>query len=108
MTGYTLINLKLLLEEAGEDAAKNVLSAFSCPLNGDVECFLRSKAIEFSKQGISQTHLVMAPYQGKSVLVGYFTLANKYIRLSAKVLRNSTRRRLAKFAVFDNDLREYC
>ena len=59
MTGYKLINLKLMLDTVGEDSVKTVLSSFSCPLNPDVENFLRFKAIEFARQGFSQTHLVM-------------------------------------------------
>lgn len=57
MAGYNLVNLNILLEELGEDQTAEILSAFSCPLNPDVEYFLRRKAIEFAKQGFSQTHL---------------------------------------------------
>ncbi len=32
MTGYKLINLKLMLDTVGEDSVKTVLSSFSCPL----------------------------------------------------------------------------
>ena len=54
---------------------KRFLSDFSCPLNADVEDFLKFKAIEFSRQGLAQTHLVMASYRDKPVLVGYFAMA---------------------------------
>lgn len=97
-----------MVEEVGEDTAKAVLSTFSCPLNGDVESFLRLKAIDFAKQGLSQTHLVIAPYKQQPVLVGYFTLANKYITVSAKNMSNTQRKRLAKFSIFNNALRAYC
>ena len=60
MTGFKIVNLKLLVEEIGEEETKTLLSNFSCPLNEDVEEFLRIKAIEFSKQGLAQTHLVFA------------------------------------------------
>lgn len=50
MTGYRIVNLKLLVEELGEDAAKRILSGFSCPLNPDVEFFLSKKAIDFAKK----------------------------------------------------------
>lgn len=108
MTGYKLINLKLMVDTVGEDTAKAVLSTFSCPLNRDVEGFLRIKAIDFAKQGFSQTHLVMASYREEPVLVGYFTLANKYITVSSKKLGNTQKKRLAKFSIFDNNLRAYC
>jgi hypothetical protein len=110
MTGYRVVNLKILIEELGEDTAKSILSDFSCPLNPDVEFFLSKKAIEFAKHGWSQTHLVFASYKGEWVLVGYFALSSKYIRISAKYLGNassSLRRRISQFATYDRALKCY-
>lgn len=109
MTGYKIVNLKLLIEEIGEERTKNeFLSNFSCPYNKDVEEFLKHKAIEFSKQGLSQTHLVFASYKGKPALAGYFTLANKYIHIQAKNIPSSTwRKRISKFGTFDHNLKSY-
>lgn len=44
MSGYIGVNLRdtLLDETLGESAAKGILSSFSCPLNPDVEHFLRN------------------------------------------------------------------
>ena len=108
MIGFKVVNLKLMLEELGEERVKSILSKFSCPLNEDVETFLRSKAIEFSKQGLSQTHLVFASFREKPVLVGYFCLANKYITVKSDKLSSSLRKRLAKFSSFDPVIRSYC
>lgn len=108
MTGYKIVNLKVLIEEIGEDSAKGILSDFSCPLNPDVEDFLRIKAIEFAKQGFSQTHLVFASYRDNPVLVGYFTLANKYITVASKKMSNTLRKRIAKFATHDKRVNTYC
>lgn len=107
MTGYKIVNLRFLIEELGEDRAKEILSSFCCPLNPDVEDFLRIKAIEFARQGLSQTHLVMASYKGEPVIAGYFTLANKYIAVSSKKLSGTTRKRINKFAIHDSQLRAY-
>lgn len=110
MTGYRVVNLSALVEELGEDEAKNILSDFSCPLNKDVERFLSKKAIEFSLQGWAQTHLVFASYKGEWVLVGYFSLANKYIRISASRLGkagNALRKRISRFATYDSALKAY-
>lgn len=52
MTGYIQVNLREMISNLGEDKVKDILSDFSCPLNKDVELFLRNKAIEFSKQGM--------------------------------------------------------
>lgn len=110
MTGYKIVNLRVMLEELGEDSVREILSSFSCPLNKDVEQFMRSKAIDFAAQGWAQTHLVMASYKQSPVLVGYFTLANKYISISAKMFqsRSSTlRRRIAKFAAYNAEAKSY-
>ena len=110
MTGYRVVNLNLLVEELGEDTAKRILSDFSCPMNADVEFFLSQKAIDFAKQGWAQTHLIFASFKNQWVLVGFFALANKYIRISAKSLgksSNSLRKRIAKFATYDSVLNAY-
>ncbi len=107
MTGYRVVNLSYLIETLGEDTAKSILSTFSCSLNLDVEQFLQNKAILFAKQGWAQTHLVFASYKGKWVLVGYFALASKNIRIIAKNLGNTLRKRIAKFATYDTMLKAY-
>ena len=71
MTGFRIVNLKILIEEHGKEFAQKLLSDFSCPLNTDVEYFLHKNAIIFSEQSLSQTHLVFASYQNSPVLVGY-------------------------------------
>ena len=79
MNGFIIVNLLDLIDKYGEEHVKNkILSDFSCPANKDVEKFLLVKSIEFAKQWLSQTHLVFCSFQGKLVIAGYFTLANKY------------------------------
>lgn len=107
MLGIKIVNLNLLIEECGEDAAKACLSTFSCPLNRDVENFLKHKAIDFAKQGWAQTHLVMMSYKKEMVMVGYFTLASKFITIQAKNLSATTRKKLGKFATYDPALKAY-
>lgn len=108
MAGYNLVNLNVMLEGLGEDRTSEILSSFSCPLNPDVEYFLQRKAIEFAKQGFSQTHLVFASYKGEQVLVGYYALANKYITVSANQLNRRLKDRINKFSTYDARLRYYC
>lgn len=108
MEGYEIVNLNFLVDELGEDRTKQILSCFSCPMNRDVEFFLKVKAIEFAKQGLSQTHLVFASYKGKPELVGYYALANKYITVSANKLSRRLKDRINKFSTYDSRLRCYC
>lgn len=110
MSGYYGVNLIDILNdsELGENAAKSILSNFSCPLNSDVEDFLKNKSIMFSRQSISSTYLIMASYQKQNVHVGYFTLANKMFCISKDSLPNSKwRRRIAKFGQYDTTLKKY-
>ena len=108
MIGFKIINLKIMVEEIGEEPTKKLLSNFSCPLNQDVETFLRQKAIEFSKQGLSQTHLVFASYKNNPELVGYFCLANKYITVQRSSLSKTLRKRISKFSTLDKNIDAYC
>lgn len=108
MSGYIGINLKEMLEQIGEVETKSILSDFSCPLNPDVENFLRNTAIEFSKQGISSTYLVMASYKEKYVLVGYYTLSNKFFCIDKSAFPSKNlRKRITKFAQYDSTLKRY-
>lgn len=108
MTGYKIVNLRLLMDEIGEEQTKMLLSNFSCPLNKDVETFLRSKSIEFSKQSLSRTHLIFASYKGSVELIAYFCLANKYITVQRDSLSKTLRKRISKFAVYDKNINTYC
>lgn len=94
---YYQINLKDMITELGEEETKNILSSYLCPKNADIEYFLKDKAIEFTKQGIAATHLVFTTLKEKTVLVGYFALANKTIHISNRVLNYNYRRRIKRF-----------
>lgn len=117
MEGYRRIGLKQLLrltEETPESMSleklRDLLSAFYCPFPNDVEDFLRTKAIEFEKQGTAATHLIMTSHKGNLVLVGYFTLASKYVHVEVKNNRyrlgSKLKQRLKKFGVYEADLKK--
>ncbi|MBY0117837.1 N-acetyltransferase [Paenibacillus xylanexedens] len=101
MHGYVEIPLLDLTTELGDEAANKIINDFSCPMNKDVEFFLKSRAIEFAKQGITQTHLVFASYKGETRLIGYFSLTSKVMSVKDTYLSNSIRRRIAKFGTRD-------
>lgn len=101
MTGIKIVNLNNLIESIGEEKAKSILSNFSCPLNLDVESFLKFKAIEFAKQGLAATHLVYKKFKKQPVLVGYFSLANKYITVGKNKVSRTVGRRIAKFSAYN-------
>lgn len=108
MKGYRIVNLHDLLSEIGEERANTILSDFECPLNEDVERFLKYSAIEFVKQQIAVTHLVFASYQEQPVLVGYYTLANKFITISSRAkLSKRLMKRVNKFCTYNTLLGRY-
>ncbi len=99
MAGYRILTIDKLLESIGEDGLEAILSDYICPMNDDIEDYLRHKAITFSKQGLAKTHLVFADFRGSPVLIGFFALANKTIFIPDKSkLSKTTKRRIAKFA----------
>ena len=107
MHGYKVILLKDFVDELGEDRVKSILSDFYCPLNKDVELFIKEKAIEFAKQGVAATHLVFMSYRGELRLVGYYTLASKCFCISSKKLSNNLRRRLSKFTTYFSETKTH-
>lgn len=107
MTEYKIVNLKLILDQFGEERTKAILSEFSCPKNHDVEAFLRQKAIEFAKQGIAGTNLVLASREKRTEIVGYFSLSNKIITVNPGKVGRKTRDRLKRFGRYDDALKVY-
>lgn len=107
MQGFVILNLKSIIDQIGEPAAKAVLSNFSCPLNKDVEYFIRTKAIEFAKQSIAITYLVYTQYKSENALIAYFTLANKFVAIYKESLSSGMRRRISKFCQYDPTIKRY-
>lgn len=109
MDGYKIIALSDIVEQLGEDRVTSILSDFWCPKNKDVESFLKTDAILFSKQGIAQTQLIFTSYKNAPRLIAYFALANKYIAVSPNYgkLSKRFRQRINKFARYDVGLKAY-
>lgn len=108
-THFVQINLSDLLDQLGEDEIKNILSSFSCPLNADVEKFIKTKAIEFSKRGFSKTHLIYwaTDDEKEKEFVGYYTIASKFITIQRSVVNCKEARKLREHGVFDTKANEY-
>lgn len=105
--GYKVINLKDIYSSLGEYKTKEILNNYRCELNKDVEYFLKEKAIEFSKQDLSRTYIVMSQYKDKDVIVGYFAIANKTTNVKKVKLSDTKRKKLLKFAIFDKESKSY-
>ncbi len=108
-TEFVQFNLGEMLEKLGEDKTKEILSSFSCPLNADVEKFLKHKAIEFSKRGFSKTHIVYwQTADGKEkAFVGYYTIASKFISIERSAVNAKEARKLREHGIYDEKKNEY-
>ena len=86
---YTVFNIREYLQdgEVGEAELNQLLSDFSCPINHDVEKFLKRSAIEFTKKNQSVTYLV---FSNDAALVGYFSIAVKPITRNSRKLIPTT------------------
>lgn len=107
MSGYKKILLSDMIEQLGEIETKAILSDFYCPLNRDVETFLKTKAIEFAKQRIAATHLIFTDYKETLVLIAYFTIALKSFKIAKHCLSRSYQKRINKFSTYDSDSKSY-
>ena len=97
MDGYGLVLLSEMVEEIGEEKTREVLSNFSCPLNKDVEDFLKNKAIPMIPQNKCPVHLVFSSYKKDPVLIGYYAVCVKAIEIPKGSVNRRFYERLAKF-----------
>ena len=101
-SGHFTITLQAVINELGVEGTNGILSTFSCPINTDIEIFLKEKAINFSNQRIARTHLFLRESQRGLDLLGYYTLANKILTVSPKGLSNTAKKKLERVGILDN------
>lgn len=102
------ISIRDMLESMDEGRIIKILSSFSCNLNGEIEVFLKQKAIPFSKQGIAQTHVVFSKASDGILIAGYYALAPKNISIEKNVhLSRKWKDRLKRFATYDKRFGAY-
>jgi len=101
------VSLSEMIRSVGEETVKGYLANFSCPLNHDVEMFLKTKAVEFSRQGIAQTKLIFMSHRGEPTLVGYYALANKFIVIPRTKINAKTSKRLSRFSPLNPETGTY-
>ena len=83
----------------GRDDLERLIGSFSCPVNAEVENFLKTKAFQSSRLSASQTYLVCNDRTG--LLLGHFTLLLKTYTVKATSLSSSNRRLVSRFAEED-------
>ena len=55
MNDCIAVNIQDMLKAIGEEKLSKLLSDFSCPLNREVEDFVRNKSIDFAQRKLSIT-----------------------------------------------------
>lgn len=106
---FIVLNIREYLanedKRLGEDKLVQLLSEFSCPLNTDVERFLKQQAIEFAKKQQAVTYLVLSSEDAE--LLGYFSITIKPLVVRAEPFSNTARRKLARFSEIDKSEQTY-
>lgn len=100
-----IMNILDVLEYDGEEKLNSRLSAFSCPINMEIDNFLKINALNFAKRKLSITYLIFDENDGQ--ILGYFTLAHKAIEIKNNNLSNTTRRKLSSHARLDSDTNSF-
>lgn len=106
---YIVLNIREFLNDddqrLGEEKLKQLLSEFSCPLNPDVECFLKEQAIIFTKKHQAVTYLVLSLED--AALLGYFSITIKPLVVKSEPFSNKVKRKLARFSKVDEQDQTY-
>ncbi|MDR0903107.1 MAG: N-acetyltransferase [Ruminococcus sp.] len=97
MVKFEALPLADIYNSETEDALKR----FDCPKNRSVENFIRNKAYNFSLQGISQTHIVLALDGNNVKTVGFFALSNKVITVPRSNVTVTFYKKIVKFGSVD-------
>lgn len=104
-----VLNIREYLENddgrLGEDKLVQFFSEFSCPLNKDVERFLKRQSVEFTKKHQAVTYLVLSLEDAE--LLGYFSITIKPLVVRAEPFSNTVKRKLARFSEIDKGEQTY-
>ena len=105
MSGYTIRKISELAVDYGEEFVRNVVSAFTCRFNAEVDDFLYSNALDFARRKVSVTELVFD--NASQLCAGYFTLAVKPLQIQASALSSTQRKRVERFSKLDPQSSSY-
>lgn len=99
--GVKLATLQEYGDAMGVQKLRALLSSYSCPLNKEVESFLKdeSRAVHSSKMSSSVTYLAFDLATGD--LLGYFTLMMKAYSVKAAELTSANRRLVKRSSEID-------
>ncbi len=103
---FFYVNIRSYLDDAeSRNELNEILEKYTCPINEDVEHFLKYSAVDFAKRNQSVTYFVFSPSDG--ALLGYFTIAIKAITVRIETISNTVRKKLARIADYDAETGSY-
>lgn len=96
MTSRRVVDILSYADMAGEKCLHQVLGDFACPLNEEVEKFLKEKAEQSARLKSSVTYFVVDTTSG--IVLGYFTLVLKPFTIHESKLSKRNIRLISRFA----------
>lgn len=102
---FITISIREFIDNNQEYELNKIINSFSCPLNLDVEHFLKHNCIEFTKKSQSVTYLVFN--KNTLALVGYFCIAIKPLEISSNKFSNTVQRKINRIAKRDPESGKY-
>ena len=98
----SLLTISEFEDTVGSDALADTLARFSCPLNKEVESYLKdfSRAVQSSQMSSSVTYLAFDSRSND--LLGYFTLMMKAYSVKSDALNSDNKRLIRRFSEIDS------
>ena len=99
--GVSIATLQEYEDVMGAQKLNDLLRSFSCPLNKEVESYLKdaSRAVQSSRMSSSVTYLAFDTKTND--LLGYFTLMMKAYSVRSDALNSANKRLISRFSEID-------
>jgi len=98
---YFVLNIREYLGTPAEKDLSILRNQYQCPVNKDIENFLKNSAVIFAQKHQAVSYLVFSKKNGS--LLGYFALAIKTISVKAQNISKSIQRKLSRMSVLNDD-----
>jgi hypothetical protein len=101
-SGVSIVTLQEYEEVMGAQKLYDLLRTFSCPLNKEVELYLKdtSRAVQSSRMSSSVTYLAFDSKTND--LLGYFTVMMKAYSVRSDTLNSANKRLISRFSELDS------
>lgn len=99
-----IFNILDLVRIVGENRVQGILSDFSCPLNPEIEHFIKHNALQFAKEKLAITYILL---NENREFIAYFTLTHKALEIDGAPLSKSVKKKLMKVSTYDEDADTY-